>query len=149
MESRHPTDCPYYLISRVTLQVSSALKKGLTRAGVGMVKPAYLGVLLGLWYEDEIRVIHLARRAGLEPSTMTGLLDRMERDGLIVRKADPVDRRALLIQLTSEGRRLEQPVRETVNGVLGKVFAGISEKNLTHTLQILQKTLHNLQERDG
>jgi hypothetical protein len=44
-----PVNCPYYLISRVTLVVTSALKEGLASAGVGDVKPAYLGALFALW----------------------------------------------------------------------------------------------------
>ena len=92
-----PIDCPYYLISRVTLVVTSALKKGFTEAGVTAVKPAYLGVLLTLWREDGLKVIDLGRKAGLEPSTMTGLLDRMERDTLLYREADPSGVRKLFL----------------------------------------------------
>jgi DNA-binding MarR family transcriptional regulator len=40
----------------------------------------------------------LARRAGLHPATMTGILDRLERGGWIVRERDPADRRAVLIR---------------------------------------------------
>ncbi len=149
MVLKHPTDCPYYLISRVTLQAASALKRGLAEAGVGQVKPAYLGVLLGLWYEDGLKVVELSRRAGLEPSTMTGLLDRMERDELIIRKSDPSDRRALLIQLTEKGHELEKPVHDAVERVLGGVFSGISEEDLSRTMNLLRKVLTNIQEGNG
>ena len=40
----------------------------------------------------------LARRSGLHPATMTGILDRLERGGWIVRERDPADRRAVLIR---------------------------------------------------
>src|ERR1700743_1118529 len=40
----------------------------------------------------------LARRAGLHPATMTGILDRLERGGWIARERDPADRRAVLIR---------------------------------------------------
>src|SRR5437588_5680021 len=40
----------------------------------------------------------LARRAGLHPATMTGILDRLERGGWIVRERDPSDRRAVLVR---------------------------------------------------
>ena len=76
-----PPDCPYYLISRSMLAVTSLLKKGFANEGINTIKPAYLSVLLSLWNEDGLKGNELGRRAGLEPSTMTGLLDRMERDG--------------------------------------------------------------------
>src|SRR5437762_14390596 len=41
----------------------------------------------------------LARRAGLHPATMTGVLDRLERGGWIVRERDPSDRRAVVVRL--------------------------------------------------
>ena len=97
------TDCPYYLISRATLVVTAALRRGMAEAGVGHVRPAYVGVLMSLWRDDGLKVGELGRRAGLEPSTMTGLLDRMERDGLLERGPDPTDRRALRILLTQKG----------------------------------------------
>jgi len=40
----------------------------------------------------------LARRAGLHPATMTGILDRLERGGWIARERDPSDRRAILVR---------------------------------------------------
>jgi DNA-binding MarR family transcriptional regulator len=44
----------------------------------------------------------LARRAGLHPATMTGILDRLERAGWIARDRDPSDRRAVLIRALRE-----------------------------------------------
>lgn len=40
----------------------------------------------------------LARRAGLHAATMTGILDRLEKGGWIVRERDPVDRRAVVLR---------------------------------------------------
>ena len=103
-------ECPYYLISRVSLVVTSALKKGFADAGVEKVRPAYLCVMMSLWKENGLKVIELGKKAGLEPSTMTGLLDRMERDGLVSRTMDPRDRRVIRINLTETGRQLRDPV---------------------------------------
>ena len=104
-----PVDCPYYLITRATRSVTAQLRKGLADRGAGNVKPAYLGVLMSLWQADGLKANELARRAGLEPSTMTGLLDRMERDGLLERRADPHDRRANRIHLTRDGIDAGEP----------------------------------------
>lgn len=146
MTFTNPTDCPYYLLSRATLQVTSALKKEFAAAGVEDVKPAYLGVLLTLWREDGLKVIELSRKAGLEPSTMTGLLDRMERDALAYRAADPEDRRAQRIYLTEAGRNVEKPVQEVLEQVLSKFFRGIAEKELSQSMNLLRRVLANAQE---
>ncbi len=143
------TECPYYLISRVTLQVTSALKKGFIEAGVSKVRPAYLGVLMSLWRKDGLKVVELGRKAGLEPSTMTGLIDRMERDGLVTRRVDPKDRRAQQIHLTEQGSGVKASVQAVVEEVIAKVFTGISEKEMGQTKNVLRQVLGNVQEVVG
>lgn len=44
----------------------------------------------------------LAQRAGLHPATMTGVIDRLERDGWVMRERDPADRRAVLVRALPE-----------------------------------------------
>ena len=143
-----PPDCPYYLISRASLSVTSVLKKGLIRTGVSNIKPAYLGVLLSLWSEDNLRASELGRRAGLEPSSMTGLLDRMERDRLLKRTPDPTDRRGSRICLTKSGIEAEKGSMEAVNVLLDKVFVDISKKDIETTKNVLRKVLANCSRED-
>ena len=149
MQFTELTDCPYYLVSRVALQVTSALKKGFIAAEVQAVRPAYLGVLMSLWQTNGLKVVALGRMAGLEPSTMTGLLDRMERDGLVVRRVDPQDRRAQLVELTRLGAEVKEPVGAVVAKVMDRVFTGIAADNLADTKKVLRQVLGNLQEVAG
>jgi DNA-binding MarR family transcriptional regulator len=143
MLPKNLTECPYYLISRVTLVVTSALKKEFAVARVAQVKPAYLCVLMSLWREDGPKVIDLGRMAGLEPSTMTGLLDRMERDGLVTRSTDPHDRRVLRIYLTQIGQQVRRSVLMAVDKVLADVFRSIPDDDIAHTKRTLCRVLAN------
>jgi DNA-binding MarR family transcriptional regulator len=143
MTSIKTTDCPYYLISRIYLQVTSALKKGFERQGVDKVKPAYLGVLLTLWREDGLKLGELARRSGLEPSSMTGLIDRMERDGFALRSPDKNDRRAQIIHLTDDSFNIKDRVMSVVDSVLSETFNGIPEDDVLKTREILKQVLEN------
>lgn len=136
-------ECPYYLISRVSLLVTAALKKEFASSGVERVKPAYLCVLMSLWQEDGLKVIELSKKAGLEPSTMTGLLDRMERDELVERTTDLTDRRVLRIHLTKIGRQIRDPVLNVVERVITEVFAGIPQEGISQTKKFLRQVLAN------
>ena len=138
-----PPDCPYYLISRATLAVTSYLKKGFVNEGINTIKPAYLGVLLSLWNEDGLKANELGKRAGLEPSTMTGLLDRMERDGLVKREPDPNDRRAHRIHLTQGGVDAEASATKIVSKTLEKTFNTIPKKDIETTKAVLRTILLN------
>jgi len=143
MKTTDPTDCPYYLVSRVTLVMTSAFKKAFAAAGVGIVRPAYLGVLWCLWNEEGVKTIDLGRCAGLEPSTMTGLLDRMERDGFVIRSPDPDDRRVQVIHLTESGRKMQRTVKRMVDETLALMLQGISDEDIESTKKVLRRVLEN------
>jgi DNA-binding MarR family transcriptional regulator len=141
-----PGECPYYLITRVSLGATAAMKRGFAEAGIGFVRPAYLGSLMSLWREDGLKVIDLGRRAGLEPSTMTGLLDRMERDGLVERRLDPADRRVLKIFLTTTGAGIRETVIGIVDSTLARVLSGVEAGEIDALKILLRKVLVNVRE---
>ena len=146
MQPTDPKDCPYYLITRASLAMTSMLKRGFSVANIGGVKPAYLGVLWCLLREEGVKMNELGRCAGLEPSTMTGLLDRMERDNLVERRADPTDRRAQLIWLTPQGKSAKNVILQVVNDTLDTALRGIPEKDMEQTKSILRTILSNASE---
>ena len=108
-------------------------------------KPAYLGVLMILWDQDGLQASKLGKKVGLEPSSMTGMIDRMERDGLIERQSDPNDRRALKIFLTKKGRTAQTPVTKVVDEALTSMFEGISDQEMETTKKVLKRFIENMQ----
>ena len=60
--------------------------------------------LLGVLRDREPTMNELARLLELDKSSVTGLVDRAERRGLVARVPSPTDRRAVLVRLTDEGR---------------------------------------------
>jgi DNA-binding MarR family transcriptional regulator len=138
-------DCLYYFVSRAYLASTSLLKKELIAKGAGEVKPAYLGVLMILWEQDGLQASELGKKVGLEPSSMTGMIDRMERDKLIIRQSDPHDRRALRIHLTREGENTQKPVMKVVDEALASVFDGISDEQIKMTQNVLKNLIENIQ----
>lgn len=61
------------------------------------LKPADVTCLYLINRHGPLSPTALARRAGLHPATMTGILDRLERGGWISRERDPADRRAVAL----------------------------------------------------
>lgn len=64
----------------------------------------------------------LSKKMYLHPSTITGVVDRLEKKGYVVRDRGQEDRRVIKVQLTTEGKRL---VRKTPNPVQGKMIYGL------------------------
>jgi DNA-binding MarR family transcriptional regulator len=84
-------------------------------AGYGEVRPSYGSVLLPLYEEDGLRMGELARRSYLSKQTMTELVRRLERDGLVERRPDQDDGRASLIFLTERSRKFEPVAAATLS----------------------------------
>ena len=68
----------------------------------------------------------LAEIMHLHPSTLTGILKRLERRGLLKRRVDPSDRRRSFLGLTPEGRTLDVDDRQTVEEAVRQVLEVIS-----------------------
>jgi DNA-binding MarR family transcriptional regulator len=94
-------------MGRVVRRVQHYYERHLSSFGL---TPAQFFVLDVLWTGDAISIGELSERVALDTSTLTGLLDRMERSGLVQRTPNPADRRSLLIVLTERARQLKSQV---------------------------------------
>ena len=92
-----------YLVNRAARLMAGELAERIRPAGVGIGQWA---VLLVLWARDGQTQSELARSVAIEPPTMVRTIDRMERDGLVARRADPRDARLTRIHLMDRGRDL-------------------------------------------
>lgn len=86
------------------------------------LSPARFSVLATLRYEGPQRVGDLARREGVAQPTMTKLVSGLERDRLVVRRVDNDDHRAVIIDLTADGRALVRRARARKIAWIGKVL---------------------------
>ena len=66
----------------------------------------------------------LGRQVGAAPTTLTSVLDRLERRGHVTRGRHPSDRRALLIELTPAGRRAATTIRQAIGRLERHALAG-------------------------
>ena len=78
---------------------------------IGITYPQYL-VLLVLWEKDHQPVNDIAHRLHLETNTVTPLLQRMEKQGLLTRKQGKEDSRQRIVSLTKHGKELEEKAKE-------------------------------------
>ncbi|HXV33344.1 MAG TPA: MarR family transcriptional regulator [Gaiellaceae bacterium] len=93
-----------FLLAKATQRWNELLAERFAAAGYPDVSPSYGSALVPLFEEDGLRLGELARRARLSKQTMTELVRRLERDGLVERRPDPTDGRAALVFLTPRTR---------------------------------------------
>jgi len=83
-------------------------------------------VLTALTTVEHVTQLALSEALGLDKTTMTLELDRLEKKGLIVRKPDPHDRRARLPQATATGRALRAKVAAAWAQTEGTLLSGLT-----------------------
>lgn len=86
---------------------------------LGITYPQYL-VLMVLWEQDSQPVNDIAHRLVLETNTVTPLLQRMEKQGLVERHRGENDKRQQIVSLTEKGKALEEQAFETIPEGMGE-----------------------------
>ncbi|MDM8002793.1 MAG: MarR family transcriptional regulator [Bacteroidota bacterium] len=90
---------------------------------LGITYPQYL-VLMILWEEDCLPVNDIAKKLILNTNTITPLLKRMEKDGIIRRKRSGEDERKVIVQLTEKGRALQEEAAQIPEQIAGRLIEG-------------------------
>ncbi len=106
-------------------------------------------ILYVLWQEDQLTIGELGRRTSLSKSTLTSMLDRMEKQGHIQRQDDPGDRRQIRIALTPQTRALNEQYNEVSRKMSAVFYRGLSTEEIIRLDQALEKILENLKDYEG
>jgi DNA-binding MarR family transcriptional regulator len=89
----------------------------------------------------------LARILHLDPSTLTGVLRRLEAAGLLRRRRDPRDGRRVVLRLTAAGRRVDVLTSGTIESAMGDVLRKVPRRRLEVAREVLGLIADGLQER--
>jgi MarR family transcriptional regulator, lower aerobic nicotinate degradation pathway regulator len=104
--------------------------------------PQQYGLLGFLWQEDGITQAELSAKSQIDRTTMGGLIDRLEKEGLVVRRSHPEDRRAYRICLTEKGKALE-PVLIPIAARAQEQFVAKLNPQEVETLTSLLEKIRN------
>jgi MarR family transcriptional regulator, organic hydroperoxide resistance regulator len=102
-------------------------------------------LLISLQNEDGMAQSDLAARHNLDLSTITKVVQRMERSGLVERRADPQDARVSRVYLTARGRELVEPARQLWLDLEQQLTQGLSEAERLLLHRLLASVATNLE----
>jgi DNA-binding MarR family transcriptional regulator len=88
----------------------------------------------------------LAEHAGVTRATMTGLVDTLERDGLVTRAPDPDDRRMMSVQLTAKGEGRLKEILPDYFARIAALMKPLSENERKTLLRLLLKVLQHAEQ---
>ena len=109
----------------------------------GLTRPQWR-LLMTLRDREGINQGELAELLLVEPITVCRMVDRLEESGMLVRRADPADRRSWRLYLEPRARRLLEELRPTVMEFLADIFYGIPDDERQATVRALEKLRANL-----
>ncbi len=107
--------------------------------------PAQFMTLLELWDADGLTQQELRLRLEVEQATMANTLNRMERDGLITRRAHKSDKRARLVYLTDKAMGLRDQALMAAAAQNASAMAGLTESEHQQLIALMQKVIGCMQ----
>jgi MarR family transcriptional regulator for hemolysin len=136
-----PDGPPIGLLLAKSKAVGRAFNDALAAQGGSI--PIWL-ILNALKGERRRSQLELARAVGIEGPTMTRHLDGLERSGLVERQRDPVDRRAVQIQLTRAGHSLHGRLLKAVIAFNRQLRTGVSNDDVATLRRVLGQLRENV-----
>ncbi|GAA3828685.1 MarR family winged helix-turn-helix transcriptional regulator [Streptomyces coacervatus] len=101
-------------------------------------------LMMQLWERGEQRQADLIKTLGLDPSTVTKMLQRLEQSGFVTRSPSPTDRRAVVVNATRAGQALRDRVLQAWRDLEAVTAAGFSDEEYEQAMRVLARIEANL-----
>lgn len=125
-----------YLVFTAQHRLRMHIRDELKAAGV-KITLEQAGILFLLEAENGQAMSQLSRLLLLDNSTITGLIDRLEKSGFVLRKANPKDRRIFLIHITQLGIKEVNDAKTLINRVNEQIKTDFSDEEIETFKKIL------------
>ena len=103
---------------------------------LGVTGPQRLVIRI-LGQNPDMTASDIAGTLGMHPSTLTGILSRLENQGMLARRTDTDDRRRLRFKLTARGSRVDRERKGTVEASIRRALARCDAATIASTVEVL------------
>lgn len=135
--------CINFILSNAQNAVHNYFKRQLQDYDI---TPSQYALLHCLYVQDGLTPSQLAQALRLDTSSITGILGRLEKKGLIDRVYSQEDRRSVSIHLRDEGKALWAQVDRVIDEANDKILDGLDPELYEHFLSIIHAIEHNAAE---
>lgn len=133
---RNPSKYICYKLSRVMRKVHRYYESKFSQYGI---TPSQFYVLSAVWEKDGVKFKDLAKCLDMDGSTLTSILDRMERLDLLERRNDPEDRRSLLVFLKAKAKLELAEITDLAETMDEEIKARFSDSEFAAFEKVLDK----------
>lgn len=134
-----------FQISKIKQLGDRVFEKILTAQGIEAFNGAQGRILYVLWQEDGVPIKTIAERCGLAITSLTTMLERMEKTGLIIRQQDSGDKRKTLIFLTDKAKALKEDYDAVSDRMSTIFYQGFTEEEIRNFEEHLERIRLNLE----
>ena len=134
-----------FQISKIKQLGDRVFEKILTAQGIEAFNGAQGRILYVLWQEDGVPIKTISERCGLAITSLTTMLERMEKSGLIIRQQDSGDKRKTLIFLTDKAKTLKEDYDAVSDRMSAIFYQGFTEKEIRTFEEHLERIRLNLE----
>lgn len=106
-------------------------------------------VLHALWEEEGLTHTELARHLGVQPATITKMIQRMEKAGFVERRPDLRDQRVSRVYLTEAGHAVRTEVQQVWRALEKEAFAGFTQEECLLLRKFFVQIRENLVQASG
>jgi len=137
-----------FLIAQMHQIGGRIFSRMLKQHAVHDITPSQGRILFALWNKDDVSIQELAASTSLKKSTLTTMLDTLERSGHVIRVSSGKDRRKIHIQLTVKDRGLQDVYARLSRQMASLCYAGFSHGEVDEFEEMLQRILMNLKSAE-
>ena len=134
-----------FQISKIKQLGDRVFEKILTAQGVEAFNGAQGRILYVLWQEDGVPIKTIAERCGLAITSLTTMLERMEKSGLIIRQQDSGDKRKIRSFLTDKAKALKEDYDAVSDRMSAIFYQGFTEDEIRNFEEYLERIRLNLE----
>ena len=113
------------------------------------IGPGQGRILFALWQQDNVPINNLTKRTLLRKSTLSELLDNLEKAGHVKRIQSEQDRRKTLIQLTEKTRKLQSTYFKLSADMTALFYKGFTPEEIDELESYLNRILNNLVSQES
>ena len=136
------------LLSQVHQVCARVWNKILRENNMADLEGARGRIIFALWGKDGVPIKTLCEKTSLDKSTLTGIIDRLERDGYIERKPSEKDKRSTLISLTGKEQGFANKVQKVSDKMNGIFYKGFTDDEIIQFEGLLERILLNCKEAE-
>lgn len=132
------------LISQIKQLQDRVFNKILKEEGIYEFNGQQGRILFSLWKDEKLSLIELSKRTSLAKTTLSTMIDRMRKNGLVIVEESKEDKRNLVIYLSDKTLTLEDKINNATKRITDIFYKDFSEKEANELDRLLIKIKENL-----